>query len=220
MRIAINFLLAGVLLAGFAPVAVSAGEINETRALAAFDQVAAASGIEVTLSCGAAPNAVLHGEAEDVADTEVRVESHVLHVERKAPFGNHRLPVKVAVTVSQPLDMLSVKSGASLDAPACAISTDHLDLSGSSGGTMQLAANTDRLVIEANSGATIAPLRGTRIDARKVTVSAKSGADIRVCSVRHLDGQASSGGSVVGDIGEMGDVSTSSGGSISSERCS
>jgi hypothetical protein len=219
MCIVINIIIAGMLLVGFIPFDVSAQEIREIRTIGTFDQVEAAASIEVTLSCGETGTATVQGPTEDVADTEARVDGHVLHIERKSLLRNHRRTVRIAVTAPVPLDKLSVESGANLDVPACAISPDHLDLAGSSGGTIRIAAHTGRLVIDASSGATIFPLPGTRIDAREGKVSASSGANIRICSVPHLDARASSGGSVVADSSDMGNIHTSSGGTVSSKSC-
>lgn len=221
MRQSLFLTTAALLLAGCTVTYVSAGEtITQNRDLASFDRLETSRGVYVTLSCGTAAKAVLHGESDAVADIDIHLEGRVLTVRRASMSDHGRLPVHIDLTTAQALDRIESSSGSSVDAPACAISPEKLDLEASSGATLHLAANTHRLTAEASSGATISRLDGARIDAKEADVRASSGATIRVCSVGRLSGRASSGGSISAESWETGERSSGSGGDFSTRRCS
>ena len=221
MRHAISVTAAALLLAGCSFTFVIAGEsITQNRDLPSFDQLETSRGVSVSLSCGPAARAVLHGDSNAVADIDMHVEGHVLIVRRGSLFDHNRAPVHIDLTTAQALDRVQSSSGSSVDAPTCALSPERLDLDASSGATLQLAANTRRLTAEASSGGTISQLEGARIDAGDADVRASSGGTIRVCSVGRLNGRASSGGSITSENSAAGERSSSSGGDFSTRRCS
>jgi len=212
MRNSIILFAAGLTIAG-------AASANETRELKPFDQIETSRGVEVTLVCGGSPKAVLQGSAEDIADLEVMVEGHALIVRRASMWGNNHRHARIEVTAAQPLEKLEASSGSEVRAQACAFSTDHVDLSGSSGAEVRLAANTGRLTIDADSGASFAPISGGRIDAKDAKISVTSGASVKVCAVGHLSGRASTGGNITTENDPSGDFHANTGGNISTRSC-
>lgn len=193
--------------------------ITRTRALAAFDQLQVSRGIEVSLHCGGMPGAVLRGEAEDLEDTELAVEGGILTARRDSLIGGYHRGVHVDLTVATPLIRLVASSGATLEAPACALAADRLELDSSSGGAIRLAGDVRILVIAAGSGSTIRPMRDARLDARAAKIEAASGASVQVCAVGEMDAGASSGGSIAAESISSGESRASFGGDVSMEKC-
>lgn len=211
---------ATLLLSGCVTVYASSGEtITQNRDLSSFHQLEASRGVMVTLSCGPAAKAVLHGDAEEVANIDLHVEGHTLIVRRNSSWGGNRHPVHIDVTTDQALDRMEASSGATVDAQPCSVSPERLDVDASSGGELKLAGRTGHLTAEASSGAGIGLLSGGRLDARDAEIRASSGASVRVCSVGHLDGHASSGGSITSEQAGSGDRGASSGGDFYTRRC-
>jgi hypothetical protein len=206
-------ILAGTALAGCSFGSGDSPITSPTRPLAAFDQLQVARGVEVSLHCGGLPSAILHGEADDLADTELSVEGGILTVRRNSLDGGYHGGVHVDVTVANPLIRVVASSGATLEAPACAVSRDRLELDSSSGAAIRLAADARRLTVAAGSGSTIHPLRDARLDAREARIEAAGGASVRVCAVGDLDASASSGGSITAESISSG------GGGVSLGKC-
>jgi hypothetical protein len=217
MREVINILMAGLLFCGGAAMA-AAGTATDTRGLGAFDQVDVSRGIELHIGCGPAAKAEISGAAQDVSDTTTEIRGHTLKITRTGGFSGHHEGVIVTLSVPQPLTAVSASTGVSAEIEACAVSPDHVDISASTGVTVDVAGRTGRATIDASTGARIQPLRGERFDAREATVSASTGADIRLCSVDHIDGHASMGSDIVADS-KGGTVQTSMGASFSVESC-
>lgn len=221
MRKSLLVTAAALLLAGCNVTFVIAGEtITQNRDLPSFDQLETSRGVFVTLSCGPAAKAVLHGDSTAVADIDMHVEGHVLIVRRGSLFDHDRAPVHIELTTAQALDRIQGSGGSSVNAPSCALSPERLDVEASSGATLQLAANTHHLVAGASSGGTISRLEGARIDAGDADLRASSGGTVRVCSAGRLNGHASSGGSISSESAETGERSSSSGGDFLTRRCS
>lgn len=215
------FVTAAVLaLTGCVTVYAGSGDtVTQNRDLPNFDRLESSRGVSVTLACGPVAKAVLHGDADEVANIDLHVEGHTLIVRRNSTFGGYRLPVHIEVTTPQPLDRMEASSGSSVDAPACTVSADRLDLHASSGAELKVAGRTEHLTAEASSGGTITRLNGGRLDARDADLHASSGGSVRVCSVGHLNGHASSGGNISSEESGSGDRSSSSGGDFSTRRC-
>jgi hypothetical protein len=213
--------LTALLLVAASASAAESHDTSETRPLGAFDQVKATRGLDVTIVCGATPQAKIEGTAADVADVELKLRGRTLVIGRASNFGHHDHSVHVEVTSPEPLNGLDVSSGGSLKVPACAVSPDHLDLEASSGGTLKLAGGTGRLVAEASSGGDIKPLNNERIDAGTAELNASSGGSIKVCKVGAINGHASSGGDITTEpAAGPSEIHTSSGGSIGTRSCS
>lgn len=215
MRELINILVAGMVFCGGA--AMAASNTSDSRTFGAFDRIEVSRGIELHVACGPAAKAEISGRPDDVSDTTTEVKGHTLHITRTSFAGNHE-GVSVRLTAPQPLVAVSANTGVSAEIEACAVSPDHLDISANTGVTIDLAGSTGRSSIEANTGARIQPLDGQRFDAKEVKVSANTGADIRLCSVEHIDGNASLGASITADS-KSGTVHTGMGASFSVESC-
>ena len=213
-------ILAGLALAGCIQINVAdRRDSRENRPLTAFDKLQASRGVEVSLRCGPVPSAHLTGDEEDLANTEISVEDGVLTVRRASMMGGYAHTVHVEVTAPGPLVRLAAGSGAGIEAPACVISSDRLDLDASSGATIHLAAEVRRLTAETGSGATIRPLKGTRIDVSDAEIDAGSGSTVRLCRVGKLQASASSGATISAESIGAGDSHSRFGGSISLETC-
>lgn len=214
------FVLTGLALAGCVNVVVVGGhDTSQERTLAAFDKVQASRGIDVSLRCGPSPSAFLIGAEDDVANTELAVEDGVLTVRRSSMIGGYHSNVHVDVTTPGPLVKLSAGSGSTLEAPACAITHDKLELAASSGATIHLAATVRRLLADTGSGATIRPIKGTRIDAADAEIDAGSGSTVRLCTVGKMEASASSGATITVESTSAGDSHTSFGGGFSLRKC-
>ncbi|HMA51963.1 MAG TPA: DUF2807 domain-containing protein, partial [Magnetospirillaceae bacterium] len=175
-------------------------------------------GIELHVGCGPAAKAEISGAPQDVSDTTTEVSGHTLKISRTGTFSGHHDSVKVRLTAPQPLVGISANTGVAAEVEACAVSTDHLDISANTGVTLDLAGSTGRVVIDANTGARIQPLDTKRFDAKEAKVSANTGAEIRLCSVEHIDGNAALGANIVADS-KSGTVRTNMGASFSVESC-
>ena len=212
--------LAGAALAGCVNVTIVDGhEITQTRALAAFDKVHASRGIDVTLRCGPAPSAVLRGQEQDIADTELSVEGGQLTARRVSMIGGYHRTVHAEVTVPGPIVKLSAGSGATLDAPSCLVTRDQLDVEASSGASIHLAGQMRRFVAESDSGSAIRPLKGERIDAEEAQIESGSGSVVRLCKVGRMKSSASSGASITAESVGSGDTRSGSGGVFSLSSC-
>jgi len=211
--------LAGALAGCVNVTVIDSNKISESRSLPAFDKVQASRGIDVVLQCGPVPSAILRGEETDIANTELSVENGVLTARRASMMGGYHRTVHAEVTAPGPIVKLSAASGASLDAPSCLTSRDRLEVEASSGASIQLAGDARRLIADSESGATIRPLKGERIDAADAEVEASSGSVVRLCKVGALKGSSSSGASIVAESIGSADSHTGSGGGISLKNC-
>ncbi len=216
MREVINILMAGLVFCGGTVMASAAGT-TDTRSLGAFDRIEVSRGIELHVGCGPAGKADLSGPSQDVADTVTEMNGHTLKITRSSWMGHHD-SVTVKLTAPQPLVGISANTGVAAEVEACAVSSDHLDISANTGVTIDLAGSTGRAVIDVSTGARIQPLDGQRFDAREAKVAASTGAEIRLCSVGHIDGHGSMGADITADS-KSGTVQTSMGASFSVESC-
>jgi hypothetical protein len=216
-----SLVLAGAALAGCVNVTIvdSGRETSQTRSLAAFDKVHASRGIDVVLKCGPVPSAVLRGEEQDVADTELSVENGLLTARRASMIGGYHRTVHAEVTVPGPIVKVSAGSGATLDAPSCLITHDQLDVEASSGASIHLAGQMRRFVAESDSGSAIRPLKGERIDAEEAQIESGSGSVVRICKVGRMKSSASSGASITAESVVSGDTHSGSGGVFSLSPC-
>lgn len=216
MREVIDILMASLLFCGGA--AMAASGTTDTRGLGAFDKLEVSRGVELHVGCGPAAKAELSGAPRDVSETTTEISGHTLKIGRSGDFSGHHESVTVRLTAPQPLVAVSADTGVAAEIEACAVSPDHIDISASTGVTIDLAGSTGSAVIDANTGARIQPLHGQRFDAREAKVSASTGAEIRLCSVEHIDGHASMGSNIVADS-RGGTVHTSMGAAFSVESC-
>jgi hypothetical protein len=220
MREVINILMAGLLFGAGAAMAAPAKAASDSRTFGAFERLDVARGIEIHVACGPQAKAELSGSSADLADVTTEVRDGTLRIRRGTLFNNnsHNDSVVVHLTAPRPLVGISASTGVEAEIDACAVSPDHLDISATTGVDLALAGSTQRASIEASTGARIQPLDGKRFDAREVKVSASTGADIRLCSVEHIEGKASLGSSITADS-KGGSVQTSMGAAFSVESC-
>jgi len=216
MREVINILMAGLLLCGGA--AMAASNTTDTRSFGSFDKLEVSHGIEIHVGCGSAAKAEISGAPQDISETTTEISGRTLKISRAGNFSGHHGSVTVRLTAPQPLIGISANTGVAAEVEACAVSPDHIDISANTGVTLDLAGNTGRAVIDANTGARIQPLDGKRFDAKEVKVSANTGAEIRLCSVEHIDGNAALGANITADS-KSGTVHTSIGAAFSVESC-
>jgi hypothetical protein len=215
MREVINILMAGLLFCGGA--AMAASDSTDTRSFGSFDKLEVSRGVELFVACGPAAKAEISGAPNDVSETTTEVSGHTLKISRR-DFSGHHETVTVHLTAPQPLVSIDANTGVAAEVQACAVSPDHIALSASTGVTLDLAGSTGRAVIDANTGARIQPLKGQRFDAKDAKVSANTGAEIRLCSVDHIEGSASLGADITADS-KSGTVRTSMGAAFSVESC-
>jgi len=216
MREVINILMAGLVFCASAAMAAAAGT-TDTRSFGSFDKIEVSRGVELHVGCGPAAKAELSGASKDVADTTTEVSGHTLKISRSNWIG-HNESVTVRLTAPQPLVAISANTGVAAEVEACAVSPDHFDISANTGVSLDLAGSTGRSVIDVSTGARVQPLDGQRFDVRDAKVSASTGADIRLCSVGHIDGHASMGSDITADS-KSGTVRTSMGASFSVASC-
>jgi hypothetical protein len=218
MRELINILMAGLLFCGGAAAMAASGS-SDSRTFGAFDRLEVARGIEIHVGCGSEAKAELSGPADALADVTTEIHGQTLRIKRGSLFsGHHDDSVTVRLTVSKPLTGISANTGVSAEVEACAVSPDHVDISASTGVDLAVAGRTGHAVIDANTGARVQPLTGRRFDAHDLKVSASTGADIRVCSVEHIEGSAAMGANITADS-KSGSVHTSMGAGFSVESC-
>jgi len=217
MREVINILMAGLVFCGGTVMASAAGT-TDTRSFGSFDKIEVSRGIELHVGCGPVAKAEVSGDARDVSETTTELNGHTLKITRTGNFSGHHDSVSVKLTAPQPLVGISANTGVAAEIEACAVSPDHFDISANTGVSLDLAGSTGRVVIDANTGARIQPLDGKRFDAREAKVTANTGAEIRLCSVEHIDGSASLGANIVADS-KGGTVRTGLGASFSVESC-
>lgn len=216
MRDFITVWMAGLLVCG----AATAAERTET--VPAFEKIEASYGLSVEVVCGNEPSAALSGPEAAIAQVKVGVSGKTLKIERssrKIEINNDHDNVHVKVTASRPLDSLAISTGVDLKAEACAISSDHLDLTASTGADIKTAAKVSRLVVDASTGADIKPLPGQRIDALETKVHASTGADITLCKAGKLSGSLSLGSDLNVESSDSNDVSTSLGADVNHRDC-
>ena len=217
MRDFITVTLAGLLVCGGA-----ASAAERTESVPAFEKVEASYGLSVEVVCGNEPSAVLSGPEADLATVKVRIDGKTLKIERnthKIEIHNDKENVHVKVTASRPLDSLAISTGVELKAEACAISSDHLDLTASTGADIKTAAKVNRLVIDASTGADIKPLPGQRIDALETKVHASTGSDIHLCKTGKLSGNLSLGSDLTIESSDSSDLNTSLGADLNHHDC-
>lgn len=216
MRDFMTLWLAGLMVCGAA-----ANAAERTDTVSTFEKLEASRGFDVEVVCGETSSVALSGPSDGVADTKVSVNGKTLKIERKASSldVSSKDTVRVKVTTIKPLDSLAISTGVDLRAAACAITSDHLDLTASTGANIKTAAKVNRLVIDASTGADIGPLPGQRIDALETKVHASTGADIKLCKAGKLSGSLSLGSDISIESADSRDVSTSLGADVTTRDC-
>lgn len=211
-----------VWLAGLVMCGVAANAAERTDSVSAFEKLEASRGLRVEVACGDTPSVVISGPSASVADTKTSISGKTLRIERSANFINDddKKEVHVKVTTSQPLDSLAISTGVDMKAQACAIGSDHLDLTASTGADLKTAAKVNRLVVDASTGSDIGPLPGQRIDALEAKVHASTGSDIKLCKVGKLSGSLALGADLKIEGSDSSDVSTSFGADVTHHTCS
>lgn len=220
MREVINILMTSLLFCAGAAMAAPASAASDTRTFGAFERLDVARGIEVHVACGHDAKAELSGSSADLADVTTEVRNGTLVIKRGNLFtsNGHNDSVVVRLTAPKPLVGIKASTGVQAEIEACAVSTDHVDIAASTGVELALAGSTGRASIEASTGARIQPLDGQRFDARELKISASTGSEIRVCSVEHIEGNASMGSNITADS-KSGTVHTGMGAAFSVESC-
>lgn len=215
MREMINILVAGMVLCG------SAAFAGETRPLTAFDKLEVSQGVEIHIGCGSEAKAVLDGTAADLADMRVGVEGGTLKIRRGHDYngGRRHDTVTVQLTATGPLTSIDANTGVEAFVESCAVSTDHVALSLSTGADMKVAGRTGRATIDANTGAKLQPPAGQRFDAADVTIDANTGADIKLCKVEHLSGRSALGSSITAESVGSNSIRNNLGASFSLASC-
>ena len=214
MRDMVKLCLAGILFSGGAVLAA-----EEERPIGDFDKLKASQGISITVACGERPQAVLRGEAKELADIKLYVEDKTLHVERRALIQGNVHEAKLFLTSSRKLTAIATSAGIDLDVPACAVSPEHLDITASTGSDIKLAGKTETLVIDASAGADIKPRKGERIDVGTAKISAKMGAEIQLCRVGKLEGDAGMGANIAAESVDSERVHTYMGADVTTKAC-
>jgi hypothetical protein len=186
---------------------------TETRTVAAFTGVAAATGLEVEVHAGAPASVKLVGDDNVLPLVETEVSGTELHVSFKR--GHHvrtEKPIHVDVTLPV-LKSLSASGGVHL--AASGVAADALDVHASSGVSVKVSGTATTLTVEASSGAR---LDAGELLAKSATVHASSGTSVTLRASESVRGDAASGASVrvLGKPATQS-VSTTSGATVKNE---
>lgn len=204
-----RLILCLILLAGFQSVIA-----QETRKLADFNEVSAATGIKVVLVSSSETKAVVeieNGDPDDVL-TEVKGARLSIKFESNRSWNRSDRNRKAKVTVYyKALNEISVSSGAMLSAGNI-IKSALLELEGSSGGIMELDVDCEDLSVGVSSGG-IVRVSG-EAESLKVDVSSGGVMKGENLDCRRVNADASSGGVATFKVEEVLDADASSGGSI------
>ncbi len=187
---------------------------QNNRNLSPFDEVKVATGVRVTLVSGNAHKAEIEVEncSVDEVITEVRGDRLLIKFsDQRGSWGKHRNRKAHVTLTYRDLSGLSVSSGGMIKSQN-KISSDNLEIDGSSGGHMEIDVSTTSASIDVSSGSVI-KLTG---EAKRIDVDASSGGvfngyDFETSS---CVADASSGGVVKVNVLDNLRADASSGGSV------
>lgn len=192
---------------------ISVMHAQVTRKLSSFDEVSAATGINVVLVESNETKAVIEVQncEPDEVITKISGDELIVKFENNNFWKNSKNR-KATVTVHyDALDGISVSSGASISAENPVRSND-LEIDGSSGGRITVEVEAGYLELDVSSGG-IVDIQGS---AKELDCDVSSGGVIRAYDLQaeSVEVDASSGGSVTITANESIVASASSGGSV------
>lgn len=180
----------------------------ETRDLTGFTAVEASAGTDVEVTVGRGFSVEVTGRDADRIVTRVDGDTLRVHPVRGWSWRGRR-DAHVRVTMPRVTGLAS-SSGA--DLTATGVNGGAVSLSSSSGADLRVSGTCESFSADASSGADI---HATELRCVNGSVDVSSGADARVFASGRLNVDASSGGGVVAHGGAgIGNLSTSSGGSL------
>jgi len=191
---------------------VGSGNVKtETRQIAGkFDQVRSERGLDVIIIQSDVASVVVEADDNLLPKIETKLEGNTLVI--TSEFNSYTNVASKKITVSMPTIVgLDAESGSNLKTKGN-IRTEKMDLSTSSGASMEVTLEADKLTVEASSGSNMEVI-GKALDlqtdsssgsvikagdllANEITADASSGSTTLVHPLVKLDGSASSGGSV------------------------
>ena len=182
---------------------------SEWRSLQAFTDISVSAGIEVRLFNSEESKAHVQTSAKSLEDVRMDVNGKVLKISWRSGKGNRKW-AKVDLYFNE-IEEIKVSSGASVKSEEC-ISSDRINISASSGATIDLDIYTNSSSLSVSSGAHIvlegmtnkfncssssgAFFNGIELISEEVTISASSGASSSIFVTQKIVASASSGGSV------------------------
>jgi hypothetical protein len=182
---------------------------SRTYNLSGFKRIDASAGLTVVVKQG--PFSVVADEARgDFDQLVIRKDGDTLKLGRETDW-NGRRPRPVTVTVTAPeIVELEVSSGVRLTAEG--LSTGDLEVSASSGASLEASGVCRSLSLKVSSGASV---EAADLRCESVAASASSGASASAHASATASGKASSGGSIrFSGAAQTFTRDTSSGGSV------
>lgn len=198
-----------VFAAGVAVLALVGTASAEQRQLSGFTRVAANAGTDVEVIVGPSFSVDVTGRDADRVVTRVSGDQLIVEPVRGNWFQRGPRDARVRVTMPR-IEALSASSGA--DLTATGVDSANIELDSSSGADLRVSGRCGTFTADASSGSDI---HAQNLRCENGSVDVSSGADAKVFATGRLNVDASSGGGVVayGNPG-LGDVETSSGGSV------
>lgn len=225
-----SILLFTFLLTGF--FSLSAQE-TETRDLSSFERISVATGIDATIVAGNENSIDISAKGIDLDRISTEIKNGKLVVKITKKWNNWSMRknnVKATITYTEELKGVSASSGASVVSNRTIESRD-IDLSASSGASLDVAVNSDNVDVNVSSGAEVsasgrtqdlqvdassgAEFKGYELSAENADINGSSGASTKISVSNMLDANVSSGASVkYKGSPSSRDIDKSSGGSV------
>lgn len=188
---------------------ITVAQETETRNVGSFSGVKAMEGVDVFLKKGDAEEVKVEVTGTRASNVVTEVSGSYLRIHMRDVSGRN-VSAKVYVTYVS-LDKLSVSSAGSIFSDG-ALKADHMEISATSAGSIEVAIDAGSAKISSSTAGDI-ELKGR---AKSISVDASSAGQIDAFDLEadQVNAQASTGGSVKINVRESLEAHASSGGSI------
>lgn len=189
----------------------SGSEKSDVRQVAEFDEIAATTGIEVTVETGAPASVEVKGDDNLLPHLKTEVSGKRL----KVGFDTNvqpTAPLRVKIVMPS-VKAIDVSSGAVLKASG--LKAEGLEIDAASGANVELKGTAKKLDIEAGAGAHV---NAEGLASESVEAKCTAGAEVTVTAAVSASGSTSSGARVhVKGHPQKKEISESSGGKVDYE---
>ncbi len=190
------------------------GQDTETRSLESFNKIKVATGIEATIIEGSSNEIKISAEGVELDDIKSSINGGELVVKLKTNFNlwkEGKMDVEVIISYTQELEGIYVNSGASIysDGP---VSSENLEISSSSGASLDLDVRCGDIEASVSSGAEIdikgeasrldlrfntgASFRGFDLETQKARVKGGTGGDAKINVTEYIKTNVNTGASL------------------------
>jgi|TARA_Y100000310_G_C20694961_1_gene824968 hypothetical protein len=175
----------------------------------AFQRVDIGTGIEAEVLCGEEDTVVVRASERAYENLHVDVHASTLKIKRennwRQMLGRDYGSISATIYTTGPLQEVDASTGSAIEIGSCAVSTDELDISVSTGATVKMSGQTEALHLHVGTGGSFNSGRfKDDLQVDKASVRLSTGANAGLCAADLVVGRLSTGSEIT--IGEGAEV--------------